>query len=367
MPAYKDPKLGTWYVKFRYKDWNGDIKWMTKRSFPTKREATQWEWDFKLQKSGDISMKFADLITNYEESIRPRIKESTWETKSNIIESKILPYFCDKRTCDIKALDVLHWQNELLKYRDSSGKPYASSYLKTVHNQLSAIFNYAVCFHELKSNPARSVGNMGSEKGIVMQFWTAEEYAQFSETMMDSPQAYYCFEMLYWCGIREGELLALTQEDFDFESGTVSITKTYHRSYGRDIITDPKTPKSRRTVSMPDFLCAEMQDYFSMVFSPVPTKRAFPFTKSFLNYQIKIGAAKAGVKRICVHSLRHSHVSLLINMGFSAVAIADRLGHESIDITYRYAHLFPSVQNDMALRLNELRGGLNNVAQETGQ
>ena len=64
------------------------------------------------------------------------------------------------------------------------------------------------------------------------------------------------------------------------------------------------------------------------------------------------GTEKAGIKRIRIHDLRHSHVSLLIEMGFSAVAIAERVGHESIDITYRYAHLFPTKQTEMANRLN---------------
>ena len=58
------------------------------------------------------------------------------------------------------------------------------------------------------------------------------------------------FEMLYWCGIRSGELLALTAADFDFQKQTVTISKTYHRSKGRDIITSPKTAKSNRTVKI---------------------------------------------------------------------------------------------------------------------
>ena len=75
------------------------------------------------------------------------------------------------------------------------------------------------------------------------------------------------------------------------------------------------------------------------------------------------GAEAAGVKRIRIHDLRHSHISLLIDMGFSAVAIADRVGHESIDITYQYAHLFPSKQVEMADRLDDLeKGEIANVS-----
>lgn len=82
----------------------------------------------------------------------------------------------------------------------------------------------------------------------------------------------------------------------------------------------------------------------------------FLVTKYYLHHEMDRGAQAAGVKRIRIHDLRHSHVSLLIDMGFSATAIADRVGHESIDITYNYAHLFPSKQGEMADRLNTERG-----------
>ena len=85
----------------------------------------------------------------------------------------------------------------------------------------------------------------------------------------------------------------------------------------------------------------------------------FVATKYYLGHEMKCGCAATGVKRIRIHDLRHSHVSLLIDMGFSALAIAERMGHEATDITFRYAHLFPNVQEDMATALDRTRGGLN--------
>lgn len=352
MSVYKNAKFGTWYVKLRYKEWTGELKETTKRGFSTKRDAAAWEKEFLLMRAGDLTMTFSEFAKVYENDIRPRLKASTWGTKSDIIQTKLLPYFGERPLCEIKASDVVQWQNMLLKHRNHHRTPYSSSYLKTVHNQLSAMFNHAVRYYNLRNNPARTAGNMGSEKGIEMSFWTKEEYLRFAEEMMELPLAYYCFEMLYWCGIREGELLALTREDFDFKRKTVSISKTLYRFKGEDIITAPKTPKSKRVIAMPDFLCEEMQEYFSMSYDPQAHDRAFPVTKRFLGYNLKTTALKVGNKPIRVHDLRHSHVSLLIDMGFSAVAIAERMGHESIDITYRYAHLFPSVQSQMAEQLH---------------
>ena len=243
----------------------------------------------------------------------------------------------------------------MIKGCDKNGKKYSPVYLKTLHNQLSSIFNHAVKFYGLKENPTAKVGNMGKAKIREMLFWTQEEYQKFAFAVMDKPVSYYAFEMLYWCGIREGELLALTAGDFDFERGTVAINKSYQRIDGRDVITEPKTPKSNRVIKMPEFLVEEIKEYLSKIYGLQKNDRVFTITKNYLHREMTRGADEAGVKRIRIHDLRHSHISLLIEMGYSAVAIADRVGHESINITYNYAHLFPSTQTDMADKLNNFR------------
>ena len=118
-----------------------------------------------------------------------------------------------------------------------------------------------------------------------------------------------------------------------------------------------KNGKSNRVIQMPAFLCEEMEDYIKSLYAVEPTDRIFAVTKSYLHREMDRGAKEAGVKRIRIHDLRHSHISLLIDMGFTALAIADRVGHESIDITYRYAHLFPTRQAEMADKLNMERKG----------
>ena len=215
--------------------------------------------------------------------------------------------------------------------------------------------NHAVNFYDLKSNVARKAGSMGKEKSKEMLFWTKEEYTQFIEAVADKPISFYAFEIFYWCGLRMGELLALTPADLDFRSHTIHINKSYQRLEGKDVITDPKTPKSNRIIVMPEFLSEELESYLSMLYGLKETDRIFQISKSYLHHEMDRGVKLSGVKRIRIHDLRHSHVSLLINMGYSAVAIAERVGHESVEITYRYAHLFPTIQKDMADRLNEER------------
>ena len=355
MAVYKEGS--TWRAVYRYTDWQGQRKQTQKRGFLTKREALAWEREQLNKKKADLNMTFSSFVDRYSEDVKNRLKENTWQTKEHILRTKILPYFGSRKINEIQPKDVIAWQNEMINSRDVNGKAYSSVYLKTLHNQLSALFNHAVKYYGLHDNPAAKVGNMGKERNREMLFWTQEEYAKFAEEMMDKPVSYYAFEMLYWCGIREGELLALTPEDFDFDKGTVSISKTYNRINGRDVITDPKTPKSNRVVRMPDFLVEEMRDYMHRLYKIGPKDRLFEISKHYLHHEMERGAAAAGVKRIRIHDLRHSHISLLIQLGYSAVAIADRVGHESIDITYRYAHLFPSTQGEMAKSLNNLRTG----------
>ena len=352
MAVYKEEKTNTWRAVYRYTDWNGERKQTQKRGFKTKREAQAWEREQLNKTSADLDMTFRSFVDLYTADMKTRLKENTWATKDHIIRTKLLPYFGRLKMCNITAQQIIIWQNEIRSLTDSKGKPYSTTYLKTVHNQLSALFNHAIKYYGLQSNPAAKAGNMGSEERKEMLFWTKAEYLKFADAMMGKPISYYAFEMLYWCGIREGELLALSASDFDFTNRTVTISKSYQRLKGQDVITTPKTKKSNRVIKMPQFLCEEMQDYIKMFYSAEKDDRIFPISKHYLHSEMDRGCKQAGVKRIRIHDLRHSHISLLIDMGFSALAIADRVGHESIDITYRYAHLFPTRQTEMAEKLN---------------
>lgn len=363
MPAYKDNNTGKWYISCWYGDWTGKRKKKIKRGFETKREALEWEREFQLQDSSNPEMTFESFIGLYKQDVLPKLKENSWLTKENIITKHLMPYFGKFRICDITAKNVIDWQNEMRKAINKDGANYSPTYLKTIHNQLSSIFNHAIRFYGLKSNPAFVAGNMGSSRHAEMKFWTKEEYLKFADVMMDKPIYYYAFEILYWCGIREGELLALTPSDFNSEKKTLRIDESYQRLKGRDVITCPKTKKSNRVINVPDFVCEEICDYLKMLYGVSDNDRIFSvLSKSSLNKTLKNGAKKAGVKQIRVHDLRHSHVSLLIDMGFSALAIGERLGHETAEITLTYAHLFPSRQLEMAEKLNEIRKDDSNVS-----
>ena len=366
MAVYKDKNRGTWYASVLYVDWTGKRCRKLKRGFATKKEAQEWEMHFKLQKASSLDMTFGDFYKIYEQDIKPKVRYNTWCSKQHIIETKLLPYFKNLVMRDITPRDIIQWQNSMREASKINGGEYAGTYLKTVQAQLSSIFNHAVRFYQLPNNPVRIAGALGQYDSDEMLFWTKEEYMKFIPTMANKTYSYMAFELLYWCGIRLGELRALTPADIDFETNTLSITKSYQRIKGEDVITKPKTKKSIRKVVMPDTVAKEMRDFLDSIYGLEQEDRIFPISKSYLHHEMDRGVKESGVKRIRIHDLRHSHVSLLIDMGFSAVAIGNRVGHESEKITYRYAHLFPSVQGEMAEALDdEWKEGFN-VGKEEG-
>ena len=356
MAVYKDKWNGydgeKWRVSVYYKDWQGIRKKHEKRGFHTKKEALAYEREFIAKTSKDINMGFGTFIDIYMSDMKPQLKRNTYLTKENIINSHIRGYFENRSLASITATDILQWQNELLSQRDDDGKGYSQTYLRTIQNQLNAIFNHAVKYYDLPKNPCLVNKKMGKSNAKEMLFWTKDEYLKFAEAIKDKPVSYYAFQLLYWTGIRLGELLALTKSDFDFEKKTMRIDESLQILKGEVVITDPKTEKSKRVIELPDFLCEEMQDYFEMLYKVDDNTRIFDITKSYLHHEMDRGHKKAGVKRIRVHDLRHSSCALLIELGYSPIQIAERLGHESVTITQRYSHLYPSVQRDMANSLN---------------
>lgn len=344
MPATKDGKL--WRCQFYYKDWQGKRHKKNKRGFRTRAEAEEWERDFRQQHEFDPQILFENFVELYLDDMGNRLRESTMDGKRYMIETKMIPYFKGKCICDITAADIRAWQNEMLRQN------YSPTYLKTINNQMSAMFNYAVRYYDLKDNPCKKAGSIGKSKADEMSFWTKEEFEQFLTAVEHKPDAYMAFKLLFWTGMRVGEMLALQFDDIDTENRIITISKTLVRLKGKDIINPPKTEKGKRKVTIPQFLADDLEEYMSKMYGLMKEERIFRFTRSFLEHEIKRGSEKAGVKRIRIHDLRHSHASMLVELGFQPLEIKDRLGHEKIVTTLdTYSHLYPNKQRQLADRL----------------
>ena len=356
MPAYKDEKTGKWFAKFYYMNWQGIKKQKWKRGFATKKEALGFERDFLEKQSANPDMTFQNLYEIYMEDMAARLKQSTLLTKKAVLQTHILPFFGNKPINEIKASDVRRWQAKLM----SSPNNYSQTYLKKINTELNCIINYAKRFYDLNTNPCGKAGTIGKAKAEEMDYWTYDEYIAFREGVKDKPLSYICFEVLYWTGMREGELLALSPTDIDFDNKLISINRTYQRIGGKDVFTSPKTRKSKRKIPIPDFLCQELSDYIQSRYMLDADERLFPVTKSYLSHEMIRGCKNTGVKKIRIHDIRHSHASLLINQGCDALVLADRLGHEKVSTTLNtYSHLFPHKQQELVNNLEQLAAAAN--------
>lgn len=352
MPAYKDEKTGKWFAKFYYTNWQGIKKQKWKRGFATKKEALGFERDFLEKQSANPDMTFQNLYEIYMEDMAARLKQSTLLTKKAVLQTHILPFFGSKPMNEIKASDVRRWQAKLM----SSPNNYSQTYLKKINTELNSIINYAKRFYDLNTNPCGKAGTIGKAKAEEMDYWTYDEYIAFREGVKDKSLSYICFEVLYWTGMREGELLALSPADIDLDNKTISINRTYQRIEGKDVFTSPKTRKSKRKIPIPDFLCQELSDYIQSRYMLDADERLFPVTKSYLSHEMIRGCKNTGVKKIRIHDIRHSHASLLINQGCDALMLADRLGHEKVSTTLNtYSHLFPHKQQELVHSLESLQ------------
>ena len=197
MPATRDGKL--WRSQFYYKDWQGVRRKKNKRGFKTKGEADEWERNFLQQQQKNLDISFENFVEIYFADMENRLRESTIINKRYVFDLKVTPYFKHKKMCEIQISDIRAWQNELIK------KGYAPTYLKSINNQLAALFNYAVRYYDLRDNPCRKAGSIGKSKADEMDFWTKQEFKEFLPSMDSKPEARMAFLLLYWTGMRIGD------------------------------------------------------------------------------------------------------------------------------------------------------------------
>ncbi|MDF9626894.1 tyrosine-type recombinase/integrase [Bacillus cereus] len=335
-------------MKIVYRDYEGNKKQKKKRGFKKKSDAVSWEKEFHKKYNESSDMSFSSLVELYMEDIVHRIRPNTLENKKYLISSKILPFFSKLAINEIKPMHIRKWQNNLIS------QELSPTYLKTINNQLNAILNFAVKFYGLSINPSRIVGTIGKKQADSMDFWTLKDFFQFYDHL-EKEESKVMFSILFWTGIRSGELLGLQWKDIDAQKNTVSITKSLQRVRGEIILNPPKTPKSNRVIHIPASLSKLISTYKTKLYQPKPTAHLFTCSKYYVLYELRRGIQKANVKKIRVHDLRHSHASLLIELGYSPLLISERLGHEKIETTLQvYSHLYPNKHDAVAKTLNNL-------------
>ena len=326
MGVYKEGK--NWKVQVYYKDWQGNRKRKQKRGFRTKGEAKEWERDFLQQQSQGVDIEFGNFLEIYYKDMDVRLRENTMYTKRYIIDLKIKPYFEKKILSEITVADVRAWQNELLTYKDKNGKGYSPTYLKTVNCQLTAIFNYAMRYYNLQDNPCRKAGAIGKSKGEPKDFWMQEEFNAFLETVSDKPETRMAFLLLYWTGMRIGEMVLLNKADINFNE--------------RECVVFGKGDKER-IVYFDARTKIHLQNYID---SRTDDNPALFVTLRSPHKRIKIGGIesrlremgkKLAIQKVHPHKFRRTLATMAIDKGMPIEQLQQLLGHKRIDTTLQYA------------------------------
>ena len=328
MPAYKDDK-GKWYCKFYYTDYSGIKKQKKNAGFTLRKEALAWERDFIENHSAvnnDIS--FDTLLKKYLVDVKERTRAATYERKESMAKKHVFGVF-DCPASEVTPLAVKEWQYTL------KNKGLAPNTIRAITTFLSSVFNWGISFCGLSNNPVKVAKHVVSKAKTEYNILTRERYDSLE---FSRPSYKVLFDVLFYTGMRLGECLALTVGDVD--GIYISITK----SKGKHGVSPPKTQNSVRKVPMPGFLAKEVEEYIKALYGADPETFLFPFCRVTVARELSRALEKKNYPKMRIHDLRHSHASLMIELGCNILLVAERLGDTPNTALSIYSHLYPDKQ-----------------------
>lgn len=353
---YKDKQRGTYYFRITYYDKTEKRKEIKRSGFAQRKAAVQKcnEIMNELENVGQINkLPFDKLTDEYIDWYSARRKTSSIKALKTHTNNHLLPYFGSMDVFKIDTQTIMKFQNVKMK------EGYSGDYLQKMHVYLVSILNHAMKFHGLKQNVASLVGNFEIQTKKRLNYWTLEQYEKFYAILPDLEQQTF-FKLLFYSGARKGEVRALTWSDINFEENYISINKTdYHGQ-----VTVPKTKASIRDIYMPQHMMntlKEFQDDYKenkiykddyVLFGNFFKSYSESLIDRWYNKAFKVLddslAEDEKIPRIVLHEWRHSHASMLVNVGASVMIIAQRLGHaDTTEVYNRYGHLYPSTQKEI--------------------
>lgn len=353
--AVKKGTDGIWYFAVRYKDPFGKTKQKKIRNKNwIKRDALNAERDFLLSvKDGVSTITFDELFKLYIDERSNKIKRKSIYNITMLVNKQISPIFGEMPIDKITLGHIQKWQNSLLN------SEYSNRYTYKIQEQFKTVINFGLRYEYIDKNPFKiPIVQNRNEFKKEMLFWEQEEWNQFIQ-FVDNPVYFALFSTLYWTGIRIGEAQGLQIKDFDYENKEIHITKTYNPIHKE--LTTPKTQNSYRTVTITDNLTKLLEGLkqrYKVYVGYNDECFLFGFDEPLANNTIRRYFNNyielANVKKIRIHDLRHSHVSLLRHHGFDRYEVAKRLGHTPAMVDNTYTHWFEKSQKEMRDKLNSL-------------
>ena len=347
MSVYKDKKRGTYYVSYSVKDYEtGKFRHVTKRGFLTQKEAKQWE----RENYGTVQVRnkertFKEVSLLWESACQASLEV---QQKHKQAFEKRFAAFQDRAIESITKADLIQWRMDLAEME------YGTRTKNSTISYVKGVFKFANDMYGTPDNAKmlKSLKMSDDETMKEMEVWTPAEFQRFL-SVVDDP-VYKCyFEFLFWTGCRRGEALALQKNDVSDGFATIRYSQR-NRNKGLK----PTKTKQVRRIQLDDQL---WRDICPLLAEPGPYvfggEKAL--TPNALNRYFNQKIDEAGVKRIRIHDLRHSHATWLINSGVNIVAVSKRLGHSNIEQTLKtYTHLLQQTDIQMMSTINSFRSPL---------
>jgi len=364
MPVYYNADKKTWYAMFYAKDYKGVNKKYKKTGFKKKKEAQEYEYEFKKKISKSVNMSFNSLYELYFEDYKKRHKPTAINTVETFFRLHILPFFDNIEISKITSYMIREWQNEMLEKKNENGKLFSENSKANIYAALKSMFNWAAKYQGLNENPCKNLGTFGSKKNrSEMKIWSVDDFNKFinlleiknKEKDGKYTDSIIIFKILFWTGLRIGEVLALTFDDINLKEKFIDVNKTISHINKKDYITTPKTLGSVRKVILPENLILDLKLYFSKFEKQKISKseRIFNLKKSQLRYILEKCSIQAEVEKIRLHDFRHSHASYLLFIQADITAISKRLGHDNLQTTINtYSHLYKDANKQLMKKLN---------------
>lgn len=357
MSVHQDEN-GTYRVVYYHTNFEGKSVQSTKRGFTKKKDAVDFDNSMKKRSKKhkvDVGpMLLEDFVNKlYFPYMEDKLKKKSLVNKRHVIDTHILnvknkPIASLKsmKLRDITADEIDAWQ----KAKQKEG--YSDSYLLSIRKELSAILNFATTKYGWDDNPSKEVPRMGKFNTRVKKddWWTVEEFDTFIQGVNKESKYYVIWNLLFYSGLRIGELLALKRDDISFENNSLYVDETYARLEREDSLTAPKTETSERAIYLPPQVMDILHDYLDKHPDIQGDDRIFPIVHRTVEKQLANEIRKRGLRHITVHSLRHSHVAYLKYIDvYDMGLIAQRLGHKDEVITSQvYAHVYDKAAMNLA-------------------
>jgi integrase len=339
----------------------GKRKQKTVSGFKTKKEAQAAlaELVTDVEKGNyvePVKKKFKEFALNYMETIYiNRVKRSSYENATNLVHTHIIPFFGD---VDINMIDqfLVH---EFYTLKQKEG--YSSAYINRMHEIMRLLLRIAYKWEVLQKDIASLLEPPRIQKKE-MSVWTIEQVNEFLKFTKHS-RYHPIYFLAAYTGMRKGEILGLTWDDVNFEEKTVYVNKTLYKAKEEYLLQEPKTKTSFRSIYIDDDIIRVLkkqkvkQNLERLKYGGVYKEHNMVFaqeTGEFVNPGGVNGLfarfiEQSGLPKIRFHDLRHTHATILLQMGVNPKIVAERLGHSSVQITLdTYSHVLPSMKKDLS-------------------